>query len=61
MPDAATMPHFNYYKVDTLNKPIPPVREDYINEVEESEDDEESFKDVIEEYENDLNEYEHSS
>ena len=54
MPEAATMPHFNYYKVDTLNKPIPPVREDYINEVEESEDDEESFKDVIEEYENDL-------
>ena len=60
MPEAATMPHFNYYKVDTLNKPIPPVREDYINEVEESEDDEESFKEVIDEYENDLKEYEHS-
>ena len=58
MPEAATMPQFNYYKVDKLNKPVPPAREDYINEVEESEDDEESFKEVMEEYENDLNEYE---
>ncbi len=54
------MPRFNYDNVDTLNKPLPPTREDYINEVEESEDDEESVKEVMEEYENDLNEYEHS-
>jgi ParB family chromosome partitioning protein len=58
MPEAAVMPQYNYYGVDTLNKPSLPAREDYINEDEESVDDEESFKEVLEEYENDLNEYE---
>jgi ParB family chromosome partitioning protein len=60
IPEAAGMAQYNYYKVDTLSKPIPPSREDYINEVEESEDDEESFKEVLEEYERDLDDYEHS-
>jgi ParB/RepB/Spo0J family partition protein len=58
MPEAAAMPQYNYYRVGTLNKPSLPAREDYINEDEESVDDEESFKEVLEEYENDLNEYE---
>jgi ParB family transcriptional regulator, chromosome partitioning protein len=58
MPEAAAMPQYNYYRVDTLDKPSLPAREDYIYEDEESMDDQESFKEALEEYENDLNEYE---
>jgi ParB family transcriptional regulator, chromosome partitioning protein len=58
IPIATDLPQYNYYRVDTLNKPDPPAREDYINEIEDSEDDQEEFKEVLAEYENDLNEYE---
>ena len=57
MPEAATLPQYSYYRVDTLNKPGVPAREDYIDEDEVSVD-EESFKEALDEYENDLQEYE---
>jgi ParB family chromosome partitioning protein len=63
IPEAAALPTHNYRNVQVMEKPEPPDREDYINEQEENEDDqenqmdEESFAEVVREYNDDLQEY----
>jgi ParB family chromosome partitioning protein len=57
IPGVESFPKFNYYNIQTLDKPGIPNREDYLDEDGELGDDE-GFKEALEEYENEMDEYE---
>jgi ParB/RepB/Spo0J family partition protein len=63
MPEAASLPQYNYYNIDVVSAPEPPERDDYMNEQEaeegeEAEFDEEGFNQLMQEYREDLEQYE---
>jgi ParB/RepB/Spo0J family partition protein len=61
IPEAASLPQYNYYNIDVVSAPEPPERDDYLNELETEEgeeSDEEGFNQLMQEYREDLEQYE---